>query len=102
MPLELYHHFFFFITQILDGKTMAFFSYPFRRQAANMKPPHPTTKFELGFETLLNSPCNICLKFFPISNANKDENTHRIALSAIRGELLEKKRGKEKKIVLVY
>ena len=28
---------------------------------------------------------------------NKDENVHRFALSAIRGELLERERGREKK-----
>ena len=33
---------------------------------------------------------------------NKDENFHRFALSAIREELLEREREKEREIVLVY
>ena len=33
---------------------------------------------------------------------NKDEKVHRFSLSAIRGELLERKRERDKKIVLGY
>ena len=35
--------------------------------------------------------------FLLLSYINKDENVHKFALSAIRGELLEREREKEKK-----